>query len=258
MRLAGKCGLVTAAASGMGRAGAVRFAAEGAQVAVVDLDAAGVDHVVAEITEAGGRAVGIVADLGRDDGSLRAVAEAAERLGGLDFAWNHVGHPGPHSIEGMDPGAYDLAQALNLRTHAISAEAQISEFRKRGGGAIVYTSSTASLIASSSPIYCMVKHGIVGFGKALAKKYGPENIRVNLVCPWMTDTPMLRDFMARASGAPRDESEIEAFIETAQARAPLRRAARPEEVANAVLFLLSDEASYITGVSLPVDGGYTL
>jgi len=109
MRLAGKIGIVTAAASGMGRAVALRFAREGAQVAVVDVDVAGVQRVVAEITAAGGTAHGITADLTKDDDSRRIVWDTVSRFKGLDFVWNHVGHPGPAAVEGIDMGAFDLA-----------------------------------------------------------------------------------------------------------------------------------------------------
>jgi NAD(P)-dependent dehydrogenase (short-subunit alcohol dehydrogenase family) len=108
MRLAGKIGIVTAAASGMGRAGALRFAREGAQVAVVDVDAAGVKRVVGEITAAGGVAHGITADLTKDEDSRRIVWDTVNRFKGLDFVWNHVGHPGPAAVEGIDLSAFDL------------------------------------------------------------------------------------------------------------------------------------------------------
>lgn len=253
MRLRGKLGMVTAAASGMARAGAIRFAREGASVAVVDIDADGVGRVVGEITEAGGTAIGIVADLTRDEESRRAVEEAAAKLGGLDFAWNNVGHPGPDTIEGMDMAAYDLAMTLNLRTVVISTEAQLGHMRGRGGGALLYTASTAGLVSSSSPVYCMAKRGLIGFTKAVAKKYGPENIRANAVCPWMTDTPMLRMFVSRSGVA--DDEDVEERVRARQKANPLQRMATPDEIANAALFLISDEASFVTGVALPVDGG---
>ncbi|MBL6612513.1 MAG: SDR family NAD(P)-dependent oxidoreductase, partial [Reyranella sp.] len=110
----GKVGIVTAAASGMGRAGAVRFAREGAAVAVVDRDEAGVAATVAQIVNSGGRAKGIVADLGEDDAARQIVKEAANAFGGLDFVWNHLGHPGPASVEGLDLADFDLAVRLNL------------------------------------------------------------------------------------------------------------------------------------------------
>ena len=113
MRLNSKIGIVTAAASGMGRAGALRFAKEGAAVGVVDIDADGVATLVNEIESAGGRAKGIVADLTKDDESRRIVRETANQFGGLDFVWNHVGHPGPAAVEGIDMADFEIAIALN-------------------------------------------------------------------------------------------------------------------------------------------------
>jgi NAD(P)-dependent dehydrogenase (short-subunit alcohol dehydrogenase family) len=143
MRLAGKIGIVTAAASGMGRAGALRFAREGAQVAVVDVDAAGVKSVVSEITAAGGSALGLTADLTKDEDSRRIVWDTVARFKGLDFVWNHVGHPGPAAVEGIDMSAFDLAVDLNLRTVLITSEAAIPEMRARGGGSMLFTASTS-------------------------------------------------------------------------------------------------------------------
>ena len=259
MRLNGKIGIVTAAASGMGRAGAVRFAREGAQVAVVDVNAAGVKQVVDEITAAGGTAFGITADLTRDDESRRIVWDTVGRFKGLDFVWNHVGHPGPAAVEGIDVGAFDLAVSLNLRTVLLTTEAAIPEMRRRGGGSFLFTASTSGLVGSGfSPVYSMCKFGVVGFVKSLALRLAKENIRVNAVCPGPIDTPMLRVFVARPdqkSTAGMDPEELVA--KRAGNSVPLGRTGQPEEIANAALFLLSDEASFVTGAALPVDGGVT-
>ena len=259
MRLAGKIGIVTAAASGMGRAGALRFAREGAQVAVVDVDAAGVKRVVGEITAAGGIAHGITADLTNDDDSRRVVWDTVKRFKGLDFVWNHVGHPGPAAVEGIDMNAFDLAVDLNLRTVLITTEAAIPEMRARGGGSLLFTASTSGLVGSGfSPVYSMCKFGVVGFVKSLALRLAKENIRVNAVCPGPIDTPMLRVFVSRPdqkSTAGMDPEEL--VRKRAGGSVPLGRTGRPEEIANAALFLLSDEASFITGAALPVDGGVT-
>src|ERR1051325_102834 len=161
MRMDGKIGIVTAAASGMGRAGALRFAREGAQVAVVDIDAVGVQRVVSEITGAGGTAHGIVADLTKDDDSRRIVWDAVSRFKGLDFVWNHVGHPGPAAVEGIDLNAFDLAIDLNLRTVLITTEAAIPELRARGGGSLLFTASTSGLVGSGfRPVYSSCKVGV--------------------------------------------------------------------------------------------------
>src|SRR5262245_57419518 len=124
MRLANKIGIVTAAASGMGRAGALRFAREGAAVGIVDIDQAGADAVVAEIAAAGGRALAIAGDLRRDEFAREIVRRTANAFGGLDFVWNHVDHPGPAAIEGIDMADYELAMDLNLRTVLVTTEAR--------------------------------------------------------------------------------------------------------------------------------------
>jgi NAD(P)-dependent dehydrogenase (short-subunit alcohol dehydrogenase family) len=259
MRLNGKIGIVTAAASGMGRAGALRFAREGAQVAVVDVSADGVKSVVSEITAAGGTALGITADLTKDEDSRRIVWDTVARFKGLDFVWNHVGHPGPAAVEGIDMSAFDLAVDLNLRTVLITTEAAIPEMRRRGGGSLLFTASTSGLVGSGfSPVYSMCKFGVVGFVKSLALRLAADKIRVNAVCPGPIDTPMLRVFVARPdqkSTAGIDPEELVA--KRAHGSVPLGRTGKPEEIANAALFLLSDEASFVTGAALPVDGGVT-
>src|SRR5437879_1462855 len=259
MRLAGKIGIVTAAASGMGRAGALRFAREGAQVAWVAVDAPGVQRVVGEITAVGGTAHGIVGDLSKDEDSRRIVWDTVSRFKGLDFVWNHVGHPGPAAVEGIDMSTFDLAINLNLRTVLITTEAAIPEMRARGGGSLLFTASTSGLVGSGfSPVYSMAKFGVVGFVRALAKRLAPDNIRVNAVCPGPIDTPMLRVFVARRLLLvwPGDEDKEALIVRRSQA-IPMRRTGKPEEIANAALFLLSDEASFVSGAALPVDGAAT-
>ena len=165
MRLDNKIGIVTAAASGMGRAGALRFAREGAAVGVVDIDQAGVDAVVGEITAAGGRALGLVGDLRQDNFARDIVRRTANAFGGLDFVWNHVGHPGPASIEGIDMADFDIAIELNLRTVLVTSEAAIPEIRARGGGSLLYTASTSGIQGSAfSPDYAMAKFGATARG----------------------------------------------------------------------------------------------
>jgi NAD(P)-dependent dehydrogenase (short-subunit alcohol dehydrogenase family) len=258
MRMQGKIGLVTAAASGMGRAGAQLFAREGASVGVIDRDAAGVAAVVEQIRAAGGKAHGVVADLATDAGAREAVSATVEAFGGLDFAWNHLGHPGPARVEGLSQSDFDLAVDLNLRSVIITTEMAIPAMRERGGGAFVFTGSTASLVGSPySPVYSAMKHAVVGFAKALALRLAPENIRANVVCPGPIDTPMLPVFGNRPDQPGRGEDMSEAKLAERRKVVPLLRFGQPEEVAAAALFLLSDDASFITGVALPVDGGIT-
>ena len=258
MRLPNKIGIVTAAASGMGRAGALRFAREGASVAVVDLAEDGANAVAKQITDAGGKAIALSGDLRQDAFAREIVHRTAREFGGLDFVWNHVGHPGPASIEGLDWSDFELAMDLNLRTVLVTTEAALPELRARGGGALLYTASTSGLTGSQfSPIYNIAKFGVVGLVHGLAKRYAREKIRVNAVCPGPTDTPMLRVFVARPDSQLPPGETPESLVQKRGGQVPMGRPAQPEEIANAALFLISDEASYITGVALPVDGGAT-
>jgi NAD(P)-dependent dehydrogenase (short-subunit alcohol dehydrogenase family) len=256
-RLAGKAGLITAAASGMGRAGALRFAAEGAAVGVVDIDARGVSAVVAEIEAAGGTAIPLVGDLTDAEFSRAIVEDTAAAFGGFDFAWMHAGHPGPSKVEEYDPAMLELSFDLNLKTVIHTTAAALPHLRRRGGGSLTFTSSTAGLAGSPrSPSYSMMKFGVIGWCRSLAKRVAPDQIRANVICPGGVDTPMLREFVARYDTA-QANLDKEELVATRASQTPLGRNARPEEIANAALFLTSDEASFISGAVLPVDGAMT-
>lgn len=258
MRMTSKIGIVTAAASGMGRAGALRLAREGAAVAVVDIDADRITELTGEIEREGGRAIGLAGDLREDAFCRDIVTQAVAAFGGLDFVWNHVGHPGPSAIEDIDMDGFDLAIDLNLRSVLVTTAAAIPHMLARGSGSLLYTASTSGLQGSPfSPVYSACKFGVVGFARSLAKRYGRQRIRANVVCPGSIDTPMLRVFVARpdqASTAGQDPEELVQRRVTANA---FGRAGQPEEVANAALFLLSDEASFVSGAVLAVDGAAT-
>jgi len=254
MRLQGKLAVVTAGASGMGRAGALLFAKEGAKVAIIDVNEAAAIQVADEIKAAGGTAHAIRADLSNAQECRGSVAEAAEKLGGIDIFWAHAGIPGTDVVEDIDLADFDFSMSLNVRSCFLTVGEAVKHIRKRGGGSVILTASISGIVGSMlSPLYSAAKFGVVGLGKSLALRYGPEQIRVNVICPGLTQTPMLRSFMGR--NATDDQA-----AETQQRMTgmiPLGRVAQPDDIANAALFLASDESAYITGLALLVDGGFT-
>ncbi len=258
MRMKDKIGIVSAAGSGMGRAGAIRFAAEGASVAVVDLNPDAVSAVVDTIIAAGGTAIGLAGDLTDEDFARSIVRDTTKAFGALDFVWNHVGSPGPASVEGLDWKDYDFTMQLNVKSVLITTEQALPELRARGGGSILFTASTSGLVGSQfSPVYNVAKFGIVGMVRGLSKRYAKEKIRVNAICPGPINTPMLRVFVARPDSQMPAGETPESLVWKRAAQTPMGRPGEPEEIANAALFLLSDEASFVTGVALAVDGGAT-
>lgn len=254
MRLQNKRAVVTAAASGMGQAGAEIFAREGATVVAIDVDGARLRQVVDGIKAAGGKAHAIEIDLLDADNCRQSLEEAVRLLGGLDVLWAHVGMPGLREVENLDVAAYAEAMDLNVRSGLLAAGAAIPHMRAAGGGSIMFTASTAGLVgASVSPVYSAAKFGVVGMAKSLALRCAPDRIRVNAICPGPIDTPMFPKFFdpkASAEAAAKAQAAVLAAI-------PLGRMGQPQEVANAALWLASDEASFVTGVALPVDGGFT-
>lgn len=242
----------------MGRAGALRLVAEGAKVAVIDIDVAGARSVVEDITADGGEAIAICGDLTDDEFAKHAVDEAAGQFKKLDFAWNNSGHPGPAAFENMDMALFELSMDLNFRSAVMISSQSIQYLRQSGGGSLLFTASTAGLVSSPfSPIYSAGKFAVVGLSRSLARRYAKENIRSNVVCPGSTDTAMLRVFQNRPDAVAKSSEEVEEVVANYGQMNPMGRHARPEEIANAALFLLSDEASYVNGAILTVDGGST-
>lgn len=258
MRLANKIGIITGGSKGIGRAGSIVFAREGAAVAVVARGADAVNETVGVITAAGGRAIGLCGDLA-DEGFARSIVhDTVAQFGGLDFLWNNVGDPGPSAFEHLDLAAYDAALNINVRSPIATTIEALPFMRQRGGGSVLFTSSISGIRASpKSPVYATAKFGLVGLARSLARRHGRDNIRVNVLCPGATDTPMLRVFVVRPDDETRRGKDPEELIHRRGPELALGRLARPEEIAMAALFLTSDEASFITGVALPVDGGVT-
>lgn len=252
MRMTGKRTIITAAASGMGKAGCQLFAAQGARVAAIDRDEDGLAAVVSEINAAGGDARGFVADLSDAKATVAVIAAAQQWLGGVDVLWNHAGMPAPADIDDLDLDRYRLSAELNLTSAILVSGEVIRSMRGQRAGSIVFTSSTSGLVGSAlSPLYSALKAGVVGLVKGLAVRYAAEGIRVNAVCPGPVATPMLfNDFMNVDPRFSKEENEKRVL-----AAVPMARMGEPIEIARAALWLASDEASFVTGVALPVDGG---
>lgn len=244
----GKVVLVTGGAGGIGRTTAIAFAQAGASVVVADRDAAAGQQVAEEIAGLGGRAAFVPVDVTSADDAKRMVAFTVEHFGRLDAAFNNAGiELEAKPTADCDEETFDRVIAVNLKGVWLCMKHEIAQMLAQGGGgAIVNTASVAGLVgAPLMPAYCASKHGVVGLTKAAAAEYGRHKIRVNAVCPGVISTPM----MERAFAAdPRRQPQVERLH-------LLKRVGTPEEIANAVLFLCSDAASFVTGHPMAVDGG---
>ncbi|KLU25799.1 glucose dehydrogenase [Caballeronia mineralivorans PML1(12)] len=249
-RLTGKVAIVTGASAGIGRATAKLFAAEGAKVVVAARRAAELETLVAEIKADGGEAVYLAGDVQSEEYAKAVVALAIEKFGCLDVAYNNagtLGEMGPStsvSVEG-----FNNALAINLTSAFLGAKHQIPAMLANGGGSIIFTSTFVgySFAFPGTASYAASKAGLIGLTQALAAEYGAQDIRVNAVLPGAVDTPMYRDM--------NDTAESQAFITNLHA---LKRVATPEELARSVLYLASDDSSFVTGTASLVDGGASI
>src|SRR4051812_13032706 len=255
MLLEGKIALVTAGASGMGRAAAERFAQEGAHVIVVDVNEANAKDTVAGIEAAGGSAAAEVVDV-RDLDALKALADKVQsEHGKLHVLYNNVGVPGAAGLD-LTEEEWNTGLEINARA-SFFLSGYLTDALKAGGAdggaSVIFTSSTSGLIGSPySPMYSFTKGGIVALVRSMALAFATDDIRVNAVAPGSVETPGLPAFF-RVDDPEEIERRKAAFFATI----PMGRAAQPEEVGKVVLFLASDLSSYVTGVTIPVDGGIT-
>lgn len=240
-----KVALVTGGGSGIGRAAAQAFAREGAAVAVADANVRGGNQTVRLIEVAGGRALFIRADVTNPFSAERMVEATVDGLGGLDCAFNNAGIADrSRSLLDSSQDNWDRVMAVNLEGVWHSMRAELNHMLKAGHGAIVNNSSRAGLAGvPSDGVYGAAKHGVIGLTKAAAVEFASSGVRVNAVCPGLVETALTRERFG-------DELAVRSRVAN-----PLGRMARPGEIAEAVVWLCSDAASFVVGVALPVDGG---
>jgi NAD(P)-dependent dehydrogenase (short-subunit alcohol dehydrogenase family) len=246
-RFAGKAIFITGAGSGIGRATALAFANAGAKVAAVDIRYSAAAETVEQIKVAGGRAEVIECDVTKSDQVKAAVDKTVETFGTLDFAFNNAGiEQGVVPLTEVSEDLFDRLFAINVKGVYLCMKYQIPVMAKNGGGVIVNTSSTAGVLSiRNQGSYCATKYAVVALSKSTALEFASQNIRINALCPGITDTPMIE----RVSGG------TEAGRTRLIGQEPVGRFARPEEMARATMWLCSDDAAFITGAALNVDGG---
>ena len=252
MRLAGKVALITGAGSGIVRASSVLFAKEGAKVVVAEINENDAKETVSQIERVGGEGTFVITDLTKMSDVERMVSFAVEKYGGLDILFNNAGTTGVAGITEVSEDDWEFNTAVNLKCGFFAVKYALPYLKKSGKASIIYTSSKAGLVASpSSSLYSAAKAGVLGMVRALAIQLAKDNIRVNAICPALTKTGLFNAFITR----PGEEDKFDENLKRSLSAIPLGRPADPIEIAYAALFLASDESSFVTGVSLPVDGG---
>jgi NAD(P)-dependent dehydrogenase (short-subunit alcohol dehydrogenase family) len=252
MKLAGKVALITGAATGVGRASATLFAKEGAKVVIADINEKDALSAVQAIKCAGGEASFVYANLMKLSDIENMVRTAVSTFGRLDIFFHNAGVAGPGRIESVTEEAYDQIMTVHVKAGVFGAQFAIPEIKRAGGGSILFTASGLGIRPSKqAPIYSVSKAGLLMLTRALAAVLADDGIRVNAVCPGPMDaTPLWKGVLARNPGVVPDE-----YAKMNMQLRPIKRLGTPEEMAQAALYLVSPEASYITGVALPVDGG---
>jgi len=253
MRLQDRVAVVTAGGSGMGQASARRLAADGATVVVADINKESARETVELIEADGGSAEVAEVDVADVDDLKALFADIDQRHRRLDILFNNAGIPGAAGIE-ITLEEWDRAVNINMRGAYFATMYALPALRRaEGRGAVIFNASTGGLVGSpGAPLYGMTKGGVVLLMQSLALTLASEGVRVNAVCPGMMDTPMLPRFFSREEN-PAVEEKIPGYVKR---QVPMGRLGQPGEVADVVAFLASDDARFVTGVAMPVDGGY--
>ena len=246
-RFEGKVAMVTGGGSGMGQAASLAFAGEGAKVVVVDINSESGGDTVSQIERAGGAALFQQADVSSESDVEAAVRAAVDAYGALDCAFNNAGFVGSDAkiVEYLESD-WDRLIDVNLKGVWLCMKYQIRQMLAQGGGAIVNNSSALGLVGGGTGAYAASKHAVVGLTKTAALEYASDGIRINAVCPGPTATPPLLRLLG---------DDLERRRRSAE-RIPLGRLGQPSEIAEAVLWLCSDAASFVTGSAMSVDGGH--
>lgn len=252
MRMQGKVAFITGAGSGIGRAGAVRLAAEGALVVVTDRNGEAAGRVAGEIAAAGGQAEAMALDMTNTEAIRAALAHVIRRHQRLDILHSHAGIQVEGTLEQVTPEQMDASWVLNVRAHFVAAQAVVEQMRSQGGGSIIVTASNSGVQYDAGMIaYTTTKHAAVAMVRQMAKDYARDRIRVNALCPGFIDTPFNAGFERQMGGRP----ELEAYVE---GQIPMGRFGTVEEIGEAVLYLASDESNFMTGMAFVIDGGECL
>ena len=225
--------------------------AEGAHVVVADIRGDAAAETVDLVTSAGGAASAFVLDVSKVDQIEALIAEVGSTHGKIDVLYAHAGIPGPAGLD-LTEAEYDETAAINMKSAFFTVARAVPLLEASGNASVILTASTSGVVGSPfSPLYSLTKGAIVTYGKSLALALAPR-VRVNVICPGPVDTPMLPLFFGREPGTDV-KPLMKEFLETS---VPLQRPSQPEEIAEVALFLASDASSFVTGVTLPVDGGY--
>jgi NAD(P)-dependent dehydrogenase (short-subunit alcohol dehydrogenase family) len=259
-RLTGKVAIVTGGGSGIGEASCRRFADHGAAVVVADRDAAGAERVAEELRQGGARAVAAVVDV-TSEADVEAMVEAADGFGPVDVLYANAGVAGSGRAGDLSVAEWQRVIDINLTGVWLSARAVLPRMIEHGGGSIINQASVGGLVGVGGiAAYAAAKAGVIGLTRQMAVDYGPDNIRVNAICPGTVPTPLVRQTYEQGGGfasTVQEPIDFDAMMEKSRARFPLGRVGTVDDIAAIALYLASDESNWTTGTAIAVDGGMT-